>query len=59
MDAGQAGGISPEKAARMILRGLERNRREILVGGKELFMLYIRKYFPSIFFNIAGKIKAH
>jgi short-subunit dehydrogenase len=58
MDAGLAGGISPEKAARMILRGLERNRREILVGGKELFMLYIRKYFPSIFFNIAGKINS-
>jgi len=58
MDAGQAGGISPEKAARMILRGLERNRREILVGGKELFMLYIRKYFPSIFFNIAGRINS-
>jgi short-subunit dehydrogenase len=57
MDPGQAGGISPEKAARMILRGLEKNKREIPVGGKELFMLHIRKYFPSIFFNIAGKIK--
>ncbi|MEE4213952.1 MAG: SDR family NAD(P)-dependent oxidoreductase [Bacteroidales bacterium] len=59
MDAGQAGGISPEKAVKVILKGLEKNKREIPVGGKELFMLYIRKYFPSIFFNIAGKIKAH
>ncbi|MDT8400219.1 MAG: SDR family NAD(P)-dependent oxidoreductase [Bacteroidales bacterium] len=59
MDAGQAKGISPEKAARIILRGLERNRREILVGGNELFMLYIRKFFPSIFFNFAGRIKPH
>lgn len=57
MDAGQAGGISPEKAARIILRGLERNKREVLVGGKELIMLFIRKYFPSIFFNIASRIK--
>lgn len=59
MDAGQAGGISPEKAVKVILKGLEKNKREIPVGGKELFMLYIRKFFPSIFFNIAGRIKAH
>ena len=58
MDAGLAGGISPEKAVKVILKGLEKNKREIPVGGKELFMLYIRKFFPSIFFNIAGKIKA-
>lgn len=57
MDAGLAKGISPEKAARIILRGLERNKREILVGGNELLMLYIRKFFPSIFFNLAGRIK--
>ncbi|MGM0668052.1 MAG: SDR family NAD(P)-dependent oxidoreductase [Bacteroidota bacterium] len=59
MDAGQARGISPEKAVKVILKGLEKNKREIPVGGKELFMLYIRKFFPSIFFNIAGRIKAH
>jgi len=59
MDAGLAKGISPDKAARKILRGFERNKREILVGGNELLMLYIRKYFPTIFFNIAGKISPH
>ncbi|MDZ7737748.1 MAG: SDR family NAD(P)-dependent oxidoreductase [Bacteroidales bacterium] len=57
MDRGQARGISPEKAAKIILKGLNRNKREILVGGNELIMLYIRKFFPSIFFNIAGRIK--
>ncbi|MBS0010997.1 MAG: SDR family NAD(P)-dependent oxidoreductase, partial [Bacteroidales bacterium] len=59
MDTGQARGISAEKAARMILKGLARNKREIKVGGSELIMLYIRKFFPVIFFNIAGKIKPH
>ncbi|MFO7851875.1 MAG: SDR family NAD(P)-dependent oxidoreductase [Bacteroidota bacterium] len=59
MDAGQARGISPEKAAKMILRGLARNKREVLVGGRELIMLYIRKFFPSIFFNFAGRINPH
>lgn len=59
MDTGQTRGISPEKAARMILRGLDRNKREVLVGGKELIMLFIRKFFPSIFFNFAYRIKPH
>ena len=57
LDEGQAGGITPEKAARQIIRGLERNRREILVGSSELLMLKIRKYLPSLFFRIAGRIK--
>jgi short-subunit dehydrogenase len=57
LDPGQAKGITPEKAAQKIVKGIRRNRREILVGGSELLMLYIRKFFPSLFFNIAGKIK--
>ena len=32
MDEGQANGITPEKAAKTIIRGIKRNRREILVG---------------------------
>lgn len=57
LDPGQAKGITPDKAALKIVKGIRRNRREILVGSSELLMLYIRKFFPSLFFNIAGKIK--
>jgi dehydrogenase/reductase SDR family protein 7B len=56
MDEGQASGITPRRAAEQIIRGLRHNRREILVGGSELLMLKIRKYMPSLFFRIAGKI---
>ncbi len=58
MDAGQAKGVTPEKAAKMIIRGLRREKREILVGSTELLMLYIRKYMPSLFFRLAGRIKS-
>ena len=58
LDAGQSKGISPEKAAEMIIRGIMRNKREILVGSSELIMLYIRRYFPSLFFSLADKIKS-
>jgi len=56
MDEGQAGGITAEKAAEQIIRGLKRHRREILVGSKELLMLWIRKYIPALFFRIAGRM---
>jgi dehydrogenase/reductase SDR family member 7B len=58
MDQGQARGISPEKAAKIILRGVRRNKREILVGSSELTMLYIRRIWPWLFFRIANKIKS-
>jgi short-subunit dehydrogenase len=58
MDEGLAKGISPEKAAEIIIRGIIKNKREILVGGSELIMLFIRRYFPFLFFRLADKIKS-
>jgi short-subunit dehydrogenase len=57
MDAGQANGILPEQAARTIIRGILKNKREILVGRGELIMLYIRRICPWLFFRIADKVK--
>jgi short-subunit dehydrogenase len=57
MDSGQAKGISSEKAALIIIKGIKRNKREILVGRSELILLYIRRICPWLFFRIADKIK--
>lgn len=57
MDAGQANGISPEKAAKQILRGLKRNRYEIPVGGRELLMLKIKRFTPALYYRLARTIK--
>lgn len=57
MDKGQASGISPEKAAKIIIHGILKNKREILVGGKELIILHVRRIFPWLFFKIADKLK--
>jgi dehydrogenase/reductase SDR family member 7B len=57
MDEGLDKGISPEKAALIIIRGIKRNKREILVGGRELILLYIRRICPWLFFRIADKVK--
>jgi dehydrogenase/reductase SDR family member 7B len=58
LDPGQAGGLSAEAAAKKILRGIRRNRREILIGRSEMIMLYIRRLLPWLFFRVAGKIKS-
>ncbi|MGB0402566.1 MAG: SDR family oxidoreductase [Salibacteraceae bacterium] len=57
MDEGQDQGISSEKAARIIAKGLLKNKREIEVGGKELLMIQIRRFIPSLFYKIVARIK--
>ncbi len=57
MDAGQAGGITPQKAAEKIVRAIYRRRPETLVGGKELLMVYIKRFFPTLCATLARKIK--
>lgn len=58
MDPGLNRGIPPGKAARIILRGLAADKREILVGGFELIILYIRRIWPWLFFRIGNKINS-
>jgi dehydrogenase/reductase SDR family protein 7B len=58
LDKGQESGISPQKAAEIIINGIARNKREILVGKSELLLLHIRRYCPWLFFRIADKIKS-
>jgi len=57
MDAGQAGGISPEMAARRILSAVRQNKREAYVGGKEILMARIKQYLPALFYRVVRKIK--
>lgn len=56
MDAGQANGITPEKAAQQILKGLKKDKREIPVGAGELIILKIKRFFPGLHAKIVRKI---
>src|SRR5665811_518931 len=56
LDDGLAKGISPARAAETIIKGILKNKREILVGKNELILLHIRRYCPWLFFRIADKI---
>lgn len=57
MDPGQEGGLSVDKAADKIVRAIGRGRREVLVGRKELVMVYIKRFFPGLCAKLARRIK--
>lgn len=57
MDDGQESGITAEKAAKIICRNLKREKKEILVGGKELLMVHIRRFLPRLYYFLSTRIK--
>jgi len=57
LDDGQANGITPEKAANQIIKGLKKEKNEIPVGNNELLMLKIKRFFPGIHYKLARTIK--
>ena len=57
MDAGQAGGITPEKASRIIYNAIAKEKREQLVGSSELIMAHIKRFFPGLCAKLTRKIK--
>ncbi|GHS89900.1 oxidoreductase [Bacteroidia bacterium] len=57
MDAGQAGGITTEKAAKKIVHAIRKQRPETLVGSMELLMVYIKRFFPRLSRQLVRRIK--
>ena len=57
MDPGQANGMSADDAARIIVSAVAKGKREVLVGRKELLMVYIKRFFPGLCARLARKIK--
>lgn len=49
MDEKQAAGMAADKAANLIIKGIAANKPEIYLGGKEVLMIYIHRFFPGLF----------
>ncbi|MCK5906170.1 MAG: SDR family oxidoreductase [Flavobacteriales bacterium] len=58
MDAGQEKGMGVEEAAEKMFIGLKKEKKEILVGRKELIMVQIRRFFPFIYYRMVSKVRA-
>ncbi len=55
MDPGQANGIPVDKCAAQMKRAIEKSKKEVFIGGKEILMVYFKKFLPPLFYKIARK----
>jgi short-subunit dehydrogenase len=57
MDEGQEKGMTAEQCARKIIKGAEKEKNELLMGGKETMAVYIKRFFPGLLARIVRKVK--
>ena len=58
MDPALAKGITPAKCARKMIRAMKRNRKDVLIGGKELIMVWIHKYCKPLYHRMVNRVSA-
>jgi len=56
LDSGQANGISPEVCAKKIISGILQDKRKVYIAQQEMILIFLRNYFPYLFFRIAKKL---
>ncbi len=57
LDVGQAEGISAEICATKIIKGITQNKRKVYIAKQEMFLIFLRKYIPFLFFKLVKKLK--
>lgn len=58
MDRMQERGMSAEKCAEQILSAIAKGKREVMIGGIEIAAVYIKRWLPALYANIARRIRA-
>ncbi len=57
MDDTTANGMHPKKLAGRILKALAARKNESWIGGKEVLMTYIHRFFPNLYRSMIRKVK--
>lgn len=55
MDDNQNKGLSADECALRLIKGIQKEKRDIFIGGKEMMSLKIQRFFPSLFHKIIKK----
>jgi len=55
MDESHVDSMSAEECARQIISGILKNKEEIYIGGKEILMVKIKRFFPKLFGRLIRK----
>ena len=58
MDSGQNLGKPADETAKIIWRKLKKQKKEILVGGKEIIMVHIRRFIPWFYYRLSSRVEA-
>lgn len=58
MDHNQETGMSAEKCVAEIIKAVKKNKKSVLIGGKEIYAVYLKCYLPRLFWKIIKKQKA-
>jgi short-subunit dehydrogenase len=56
MDNAQAKGISAERCAQVIVKAMNRKKREVYIG-RESYAAYVKRYLPGLFARMIKKAK--
>lgn len=57
MDEAQASGMSADVCAEKMLQAINAGKEEILIGGKELLGVYLKRFVPGIFSKMIARAK--
>ncbi len=57
MDDNQANGMSAEECVRQLLKAVQKNKKEILIGNKEIKAVTLKHLFPRLFWKVIKKQK--
>lgn len=57
LDPGQETGIPARKCALDILNGIRKEKREVYSGGRELIMVYIKRFLPFLAFRLVRRVQ--
>lgn len=55
MDKGQSQGMPAEQCAAEIVKGVAGHKREIYVGGRDKYLVYVKRFFPGILSRMVAR----
>jgi dehydrogenase/reductase SDR family protein 7B len=58
MDHNQDTGMPVEECVQKLIKAIRKNKKSVLIGNKEIYAVYIKRFFPSLFWRIIKKQKA-
>ncbi len=56
LDPGQKNGMPVDVCVRKIINAIKNNKKEVLIGGKEIWMAHIRRFLPGLYYKMISKV---